>query len=117
MLRRQYCREKLYLPAKYNYYHNMVDAYWDEQSYKSHDDAAHTCPYMYSVEEAFPYPEEIATELLSPPPFVVQAPPPPSPMPPGVTDSHAASMGALVPASPPSPDLPPHPPVSLGAVA
>ena len=53
MLRRQYCREKLYLPAKYNYYHNMVDAYWDEQSYKSHDDAAHTaCGFLQCYQAA-----------------------------------------------------------------
>ena len=114
MMRRQYCREKLYLPAKYNYYNNLNDAYWEEQLY-ANGDLSHTCPYMYSVEEAFPLPSEVEEALLSPTPFVVDPPPPPSPLPPGYTDSHEVSLGFhLVPDAPPVPAAPPYPPQSPG---
>ena len=114
MMRRQYCREKLYLPAKYNYYNNLNDAYWEEQLYDN-GDLSHTCPYMYSVEEAFPLPSEVEEALLSPPPFVVDPPPPPSPLPPGYTNSHEVSLGFhLVPEAPPVPAAPPYPPQSPG---
>ena len=114
MMRRQYCREKLYLPAKYNYYNNLNDAYWEEQLYDN-GDLSHTCPYMYSVEEAFPLPAEVEDALLSPPPFVLDPPPPPSPLPPGYTDSHEVSLGFhLVPGAPPLPASPPYPPQTPG---